>query len=64
MTEREIPPYEPVDWERMRAAIAEQRAFEEDAGYYDPIRPRGGLVPLLKKLAAPLVFLGLLVWKL
>jgi Zn-dependent protease len=56
-------PHDPADWEATRRAIEEQRAFEEGQGYYDPIQPQGGLVSLGKKLAAPLVFLGLLLWK-
>jgi Zn-dependent protease len=54
---------EPVDYERLRAAIEEQRAFEQSQGYYDPIKPQGGLRSLLRKLAAPLVGVGLLLWK-
>jgi Zn-dependent protease len=50
--------------ERLYAAIEEQRRLEDDRGYqYDPIKPSGGLGSLLKKLAAPLVFVGLLLWK-
>lgn len=62
---RATPPYDPAEWEATRRAVEEQRAFEEAQGYYgyDPIKPSGGLGSLLKKLAAPLVFLVLLLWK-
>jgi len=51
--------------ERLYAAIEEQRRLEAEHGYhgYDPIKHSGGLVGLLKKLAAPLVFVGLALWK-
>jgi Zn-dependent protease len=57
------PPYDPADWEATRRAVEEQRAFEETQGYYDPIKPQRGLRALLKKLAAPAVFLAVLLWK-
>jgi Zn-dependent protease len=58
-----MPPADPAEWEAIRRAVEEQRAFEETQGYYDPIKPHGGLRALGKKLAAPLVFLALLFWK-
>jgi Zn-dependent protease len=61
VSERDTTTYEP-DWERMRAAIAEQRAWEEEQGYHAPSPITHG-VGLLRKLAAPLIFVGLLLWK-
>jgi Zn-dependent protease len=49
--------------ERLYAAIEQQRRLEAEQGHYDPIKHPGGLRSLLKKLAAPLVFLGLALWK-
>jgi Zn-dependent protease len=67
MTEREATPpqhpLEPLDLERLYASVERQRAFEDEQHYYDPIKPHGGLRSVLRKLAAPLIFVGLLVWK-
>ncbi|HWH05345.1 MAG TPA: hypothetical protein VNT23_02775, partial [Gaiellaceae bacterium] len=64
MSEREAPKLSQQELERLYAAIEEQRRLEAEQGYqYDPIKPSGGVVSLLKKLAAPLVFVGLLLWK-
>ncbi|HVM17322.1 MAG TPA: site-2 protease family protein [Gaiellaceae bacterium] len=64
MSEREAPKLSQQELERLYAAIEEQRRLEAEQGYqYDPIKPSGGVVSLLKKLAAPLVFLGLALWK-
>jgi Zn-dependent protease len=64
VSEREAtPPYDPVDWERIRAAVEEQRALEEAQGYYDPIKPQRSLRSLAGKLFAPLLFVGLMLWK-
>jgi Zn-dependent protease len=64
------PPYDPADWDATLRAIEAQRAYEEAQGYhdpapheYDPIKPQRGLRDLGKKLAAPVVFLALLLWK-
>jgi Zn-dependent protease len=62
MSEREAT-LSQQELERLYAAIEEQRRLEADQGYYDPIKPSGGLGSLLKKLAAPLVVVGLVLWK-
>ena len=62
-TTPEYRPYDPHELEQLYEAVERQRAFEESQHYYDPIKPHGGLRSLLRKLGAPLIFLGLLLWK-
>jgi Zn-dependent protease len=50
------------DWSRLYETAGEPAAAIEEY-HYDPITPHGGLRALLRKLAAPLVFVGLLFWK-
>ena len=56
------PLYEPVDAPEARSLPQPDPYGDGDRGY-EPIRPRSGLVDLVKKLAAPIVALGFLLVK-
>ena len=54
--------WEPIDAPEART-LPEAESTEHGERGYEPLHPRGGLVDLLKKLAAPIVALGFLVLK-
>ena len=54
--------YDPVDAPEART-LPEAESTEHGERGYEPVHPRGGLVDLLKKLAAPIVALGFLLVK-
>ena len=54
--------HEPVDAPEARSLPEPEHGLYGDRGY-EPVRPRGGLGDLLRKLAAPFVALGALVLK-
>jgi Zn-dependent protease len=54
--------YEPLDAPEARTLPAPE-SYEHGERGYEPVHPRGGLVDLLKKLAAPIVALGFLIVK-
>lgn len=56
------PRLEPTEAPEARALPAADSSEHGERGY-EPVHPRGGLVDLLKKLAAPIVALGFLVLK-
>ena len=55
-------PYEPVEAPEART-LSEPEPSEQGERGYEPVHPRGGLIDLLKKLAAPLIGLGFLIVK-
>ena len=54
--------YEPVDAPDAPSFPVPEASHEGERGY-EPVRPRSGLVELLRKLAAPIVALGFLIVK-
>jgi Zn-dependent protease len=56
------PRFEPMDAPEART-LPEPDSIEHGERGYEPVHPRGGLVDLLKKLAAPIVGLGFLIVK-
>jgi Zn-dependent protease len=54
--------YEPVDAPDAPSFPVPESSHEGERGY-EPVRPRSGLVELLRKLAAPIVALGFLIVK-
>jgi Zn-dependent protease len=56
------PLFEPRQAPEARS-LPDNRADEPGERGYEPVHPRGGFVDLLKKLAAPIVALGLLIVK-
>jgi Zn-dependent protease len=60
--EERDPRFEPVDAPDARS-LPPADAYEHGDRGYEPLHPRGGLVDLLKKLAAPIVALGFLLVK-
>ena len=56
------PRYEPVDAPEAPSFPVADPYAEGERGY-EPIKPRSGLVDLLRKLAAPIVALGFLIVK-
>ena len=54
--------YEPVDAPDAQSFPVPEASRDGERGY-EPVRPRSGLVDLLRKLAAPLIALGFLVVK-
>jgi Zn-dependent protease len=60
--EERDPRFEPIDAPGARSLPAAD-AYEHGDRGYEPVHPRGGVVDLLKKLAAPIVALGFLLVK-